>query len=203
MALIIAGFEWLAGPFALRIGALLVVPASQVALEIVNALVSRLMPPRLLPSMDFSGDFTGGIPAESKTMVVVPTLLLSEANVGRLLENLEIRYLANRESNLYFALLTDFPDADREQTERDSVLADCVQGIERLNARYAPEGAGPFYLFHRPRRWNMAESKWMGHERKRGKLNDLNRLLLGRGNCFDTVIGDASPAERNPLRHYA
>jgi hypothetical protein len=189
--LVVAGFAWLAGPFELWIGLLLLVPASQAALEIVNALVSRLMPPRLLPSMDFSD----GIPDDSKTMVVVPTLLVSEANASRLLENLEIRYLANRETNLYFALLTDFTDADGERTENDSVLKGCVEGIERLNARYgsqaeAPAPQGPFYLFHRPRRWNAAERKWMGYERKRGKLNDLNRLLLGRGNCFETVSGD-------------
>jgi len=184
--LVVAGFAWLARPFELWIGLLLLVPASQAALEIVNALVSRLMRPRLLPSMDFSH----GIPDDSKTMVVVPTLLVSEANASRLLEDLEIRYLANREANLYFALLTDFADADRERTENDSVLKGCAEGIERLNARYGSKGEGPFYLFHRPRRWNAAQSKWMGYERKRGKLNDLNRLLLGRGNCFETVSGD-------------
>ena len=190
-ALVVTGFAWLAGPFELWIGLLLMVPASQAALEIVNALVSRLIRPRLLPSMDFSR----GIPDDSKTMVVVPTLLVSEANASRLVEDLEIRYLANREANLYFALLTDFTDADRQRTENDAVLNGCVEGIQRLNARYgsqteAPAPQGPFYLFHRPRRWNASESKWMGYERKRGKLNDLNRLLLGRGNCFETVCGD-------------
>lgn len=188
-ALVVAGFEWLAGPFDIWILALLLVPASQAALEIVNALVSRILRPRSLPSMDFSD----GIPDDAKTMVVVPTLLFSEANCSRLLEDLEIRYLANREANLYFALLTDFPDADQERMANDSVLQECVAGIERLNARYGSKVTGPFYLFHRPRRWNAAEGKWMGYERKRGKLNDLNRLLTGRGNSFETVIGDRSP----------
>jgi cyclic beta-1,2-glucan synthetase len=188
-ALVVAGFEWLAGPFQLWIAALLLVPASQAALEIVNAVVSRMLRPRLIPSMDFSD----GIPDDSKTMVVVPTLLFSEANCARLLEDLEIRYLANREANLYFALLTDFPDADQERIANDSVLQGCVEGIERLNERYGSKGTGPFYLFHRPRRWNAAQEKWMGYERKRGKLNDLNRLLTGRGNCFETVTGDQSP----------
>ncbi len=187
-ALVVWGFYWLAEPFEWWIALLLLIPASQAALEIVNHLVSRLMRPRVLPSMDYSH----GIPDSAKTMVVVPTLLLSEANVARLLEDLEIRYLANREANLYFALLTDFADADREQTANDSVLTGCVEGIERLNARYGGKGAGPFYLFHRPRRWNAAESKWMGYERKRGKLNDLNRLLAGRGNCFEIATGDQS-----------
>ncbi|HLK20958.1 MAG TPA: glucoamylase family protein [Bryobacteraceae bacterium] len=187
-ALIVAAFAWVTGPFAWWIALLLLIPASQAGIEIVNALVSRLLKPHVLPSMDFSD----GIPDDCKTMVVVPTLVYSEANVARLLEDLEIRYLANREANLSFALLTDFGDADREQTPNDSILKNCAEGIQRLNERYAFNGPGPFYLFHRSRKWNQAESKWMGYERKRGKLNDFNRLLLGRGNCFETVIGEQS-----------
>ncbi len=187
-ALIVAGFEWLAGPSPVWMAALALIPASQAAVEIVNAFVSRLLPPRSLPSMDFSE----GIPEDSRTMVVVPTLLLSPDNAARLLEDLEIRYLANREANLYFALLTDFPDADRAETAADTVLNSCVEGIRRLNARYGGGQPGPFYLFHRERRWNASESRWIGYERKRGKLNDLNALLVGRGNVFDTVAGDLS-----------
>ncbi len=186
--LIVAALFHLAGPFPRWAAALLLVPASQAALEIVNALVSRLLKPRLLPSMDF----TDGIPSSSKTIAVVPTLLLSPANVSKLLEDLEIRYLANRDPNLYFALLTDFPDAESRQTENDSVLAICRDGINKLNQRYASGHSGPFYLFHRARAWNPREGKWMGYERKRGKLNDLNRLLLGQGNWFDAIVGDLS-----------
>jgi hypothetical protein len=109
-----------------------------------------------------------------------------------LIEDLEIRYLANRDPNLYFGLLTDFPDADCADTARDFVVDVCRDGINRLNARYASGRSGPFYLFHRARQWNPAERKWMGRERKRGKLNDLNMLLLGRGNQFDTIVGDLS-----------
>jgi len=186
--LLMVSFVKLADPLPVWILALLAIPASQAALEVVNALVSRLLPPRPLPCMDF----TEGIPVDCKTMVVVPTLILSAPNVARLLEDLEIRYLANRQTNLYFALLTDFPDASQQETANDSVLANCVEGIQRLNIRYNAGGSGPFYLFHRPRRWNPAEAKWMGHERKRGKLNDLNEFLLGRANCFGRVVGDAT-----------
>jgi cyclic beta-1,2-glucan synthetase len=187
-SLILTGFARLAGPLPKWTIALVLIPASQAALEIVNAAVSRLLKPRVLPGMDFAA----GIPEECQTMVVVPTLLLSPANVARLLEHLEIRYLANRDPHLYFALLTDFPDADQPETENDSVLAQCVEGIHRLNAGYGPGQAGPFYLFHRARTWNRSERKWMGYERKRGKLNDLNKLLLGEGNWFETIIGDMS-----------
>jgi hypothetical protein len=187
-ALLVIGFERLTGPLAYWMTALLLVPASQAAIELVNTIVSRLLPPRKLPSMDFSD----GVPDDCQTMVVVPTLLYSPQNAARLVEDLEIRYLANRASNVSFALLTDFTDADSRDTANDSVLELCADGIRRLNARYGPGNVGPFYLFHRGRQWNPCESKWMGHERKRGKLNDLNKLLLGGENRFDTVVGELS-----------
>ena len=185
-ALIVAAFDRLAGPLPFWIIALLLVPASQMALDIVNSVVCHFLEPRPLPSMNF----TDGIPDSCRTMVVVPSLLLSPRVAARLMENLEIRYLANRDPNLLFALLTDFPDAGQPETPADSVLDACVNGIARLNARYGTGEDGPFYLFHRARQWNPKESKWMGPERKRGKLNDLNRLLLGGENSFDVVIGD-------------
>jgi cyclic beta-1,2-glucan synthetase len=198
MGLLVAGFWWAAGYVpggtAWRswwMAILLLGPASQAALEIMNGCFSRLLNPRFIPSMDF----TSGIPDDCKTMVVVPTLLLSESNCAKLLHDLEIRYLANRDRNLFFALLTDFADADAPEKPADSVLDSCANGIRQLNERYGREfyGApehGPFYLLHRARRWNPQERKWMGYERKRGKLNDLNKLLLGRGNWFDTIVGD-------------
>ena len=184
--LMVAGLDRLAGTLPFWMITLLLVPASQAAIELVNTVVSRLLPPRELPSMDFSD----GIPDDYQSMVVIPTLVYSEQNVAKLLEDLEIRYLANRSPNLFFALLTDFTDADLQQTANDSVVDLCADGIRRLNARYGSRQSGPFYLFHRGRRWNPAESKWMGYERKRGKLNDLNKFLLGAGNNFDTAIGD-------------
>ncbi len=188
MALLIWGFHWIAGPMPWWAFALLLIPASQAALEMTNAALSRLVSPRFIPSMDF----LEGIPGDCKTMVVVPTLLLSEANCAKLLRDIEIRYLANRDPNLFFALLTDFADADQPETVGDSVLKSCVGGIRQLNDRYGSAQRRPFYLLHRARRWNPQERQWMGYERKRGKLNDLNKLLLGRGNWFDTIEGDLS-----------
>lgn len=188
MAVLIAGFGWIIGPLAWWMILLLLIPASQAALEITNAAVNRLLNPRFIPSMDF----VNAIPDDCKTMVVVPTLLLSESNCAKLLKDLEIRYLANRDRNLFFALLTDFADADAPETQGDSVLDSCAEGIRRLNRRYGSGDYGPFYLLHRARRWNPQEHKWMGYERKRGKLNDLNKLLLGHGNWFHTIVGDLS-----------
>ena len=194
-ALIVSLFDHFSGPLPWWMIGLLLVPASQAALEVVNSVVCHCLEPEPLPSMCFAA----GIPDECQTMVVVPALLLSPEVAARLVEHLEIRYLANRGPNLLFALLTDFPDADRREIAADSVLDICAAAINRLNARYGAGGPGPFYLFHRPRQWNPKESKWMGHERKRGKLNDLNRLLLGGANSFDVVIGD--PARFPEIRY--
>ena len=122
--------------------------------------------------------------------MVVPTLLLSRAEVEKLLERLEIHHLANRDPNLFFALLTDFPDSASPAGD-DRTLQAAIEGIRLLNRRYA-NGHSPFYLFHRALVWNDGESVWMGHERKRGKLNDFNALLLGREDRFAVKVGDLS-----------
>ena len=167
---------------------LLIVPASQAAVAIVNGIVHACIAPRRLPRLDCSD----GVPDDCRTFVVVPTLLLSRANVETLVEKLEIHYLANRDPNLRFALLTDGPDADTRRTDEDDLAEICRQGIDALNRHYADDGCGPFYLFHRGRRWNERESVWMAHERKRGKLNDFNRFLLGGPDAFEIKGGDLS-----------
>jgi cyclic beta-1,2-glucan synthetase len=182
---IVACSAWILQPSSVWWLALLIFPALHVALAIVNPLVTFTLPPRLLPRYDFSD----GIPPEYKTFVVVPTLLLSRENVESLLENVEIHYLANRDPNILFALLTDFPDAPTPEGPHDDLIHACAEGIEKLNHRYATPGYQPFYLFHRPRIWNESENRWMGRERKRGKLNDFNRFLLGRDDAFSVRVG--------------
>ncbi|MBP7010167.1 MAG: cyclic beta 1-2 glucan synthetase [Kiritimatiellae bacterium] len=168
--------------------ALALLVTSRPALELVNWVATLLVPSRFLPGLDFSK----GIPPEHRTIVVVPTLLGSPTASAHLLEDLEIRYLANKTPHLLFALLTDFPDADEEElpTDREHLKA-AVQGIRRLNARHAREGEPVFLLLHRPRRWNPVQRKWMGRERKRGKLEDFNRLVVeGRPEAFSVIEGD-------------
>ena len=164
--------------------------ASQLALFVVNWLTARLMPPRSLPRLDFSE----GIPAEHATLVVVPTMLTSKAGVEGLLEALEVRYLANHDPNVFFGLLTDLPDSQKEQTPQDEALVrQAHEGIADLNQKYREDRPGVFFLFHRPRRWNEKDRVWMGHERKRGKLGELNRLLReGKRDGFCDVVGDLS-----------
>ena len=108
-------------------------------------------------------------------MVVVPTMLMSPEGITDLLDGLEVRYLANRDENLHFALLTDLLDAPQVVMPQDAELVRLAEeGIEQLNQKYGNHRADIFYLFHRPRRWNGLEGVWMGYERKRGKLAELN-----------------------------
>jgi len=169
---------------------LLLLCASQLALAVINFLSTLLVKPHLLPRMDFSGE----IPSDCRTLVVVPAMLTTTAAIEDLVEALEVRFLANRNAHLHFGLLTDFTDAARETLPEDQSLLDTVrQGMARLNKKYEQGKGGSFFLFHRPRKWNPAEGVWMGYERKRGKLSDLNALLRGdTQERFSLVTGDQS-----------
>nr|WP_211335194.1 glucoamylase family protein [Thiocapsa rosea] len=173
---------------------LLAVPAvlgtSQLAVALVNWLATLLATPYPLPRLDFSD----GIPAASRTLVVTPTMLTGAAGIEALIEGLEVRFLANRDDSLHFGLLTDFRDAPTQtQPEDETLVRLAVQGIEALNAKYPRDGGDSFFLFHRPRRWNPQDRIWMGYERKRGKLADLNALLRGRAaDRFATIVGQTT-----------
>ncbi|HKF26428.1 MAG TPA: hypothetical protein VKB24_10635, partial [Candidatus Acidoferrum sp.] len=166
--------------------ALFLLPAAESAVAIANQLAVMFVRPRAMPKMDYSKS----IPAESKTLVVVPTLLMNREQMERAVRDLEIRFLGNRDRNLHFALLTDPPDAPTQFDKRDELGLECGKRIEELNRRYAGQGRGSFFLFHRNRTFNAVEKIWMGWERKRGKLLDLNNLLLGKANNFSVITGD-------------
>ena len=172
----------------LVIGILSVISASHLALAIANWWGTLWIKPKPLPKLDFSL----GIPDECRTLVVVPTLLANPAQIEKLIEELEVRYLANRDSNLLFALLTDFRDSPLEIMPEDKVLVELVQKrIEELNKQYGRLTNDTFFLFHRPRFWNSVSNVWMGYERKRGKLSELNHLLRGESrDRFSVIVGD-------------
>ena len=182
-----AWLEGLAAWVLLLLGSLSLLASSQLAVTLVNWLVTLLASPHPLPRLDFSA----GIPSESRTLVVVPTLLTSPHNVDSLVETLEVRFLANRDANLHFGLLTDFGDAAEETLPEDAtLLALARERIDALNGQYSGGGNDVFFLFHRSRRWNPHDRIWMGYERKRGKLADLNLLLLeGNRDGFSLVVG--------------
>jgi len=189
------------GTLALLVTTLLLC-SSQLSVAMVHWAATLLVRPHTLPRLDFSA----GIPVAHKTVVAVPTLLTDEEEIDGLLESLEVRYLANRDNHLAFALLSDFRDAPAETMDGDQRLLDrAVAGIEALNTKYGQSAAeraqgapapafdrAPFYLFHRDRRFNPAEGVWMGWERKRGKLENFNATLRGERDLFRTTVGDLS-----------
>ena len=163
------------------------IPISELAISIVHLVLTTLIPPRPLPKLRLRG----GIPADLRTMVVVPAIVGSVTRADELVADLEVRYLGNRHDNLHFALLTDFADADAASLPADAELLAHVQtGVDTLNERH---GRGRFFLFHRERRWNSVEGRWMGWERKRGKLEEFNHVLRGATDTSFTVKhGDLS-----------
>ena len=163
---------------------------SQLAVALLNWLSNLLVKPRLLPRLDYSQ----GIAPDRRTIVAVPTLLTSAEGVSGLIGSLEIHHLANRDEHLHFALLTDLNDASTEsEPEDEALLAAASTGIALLNRKYPAVAHDRFFLFHRTRRWNPGEGRWMGYERKRGKLAEFNTLLRGgAGGCFSTIVGDTT-----------
>ena len=167
------------------------VPASDLAIALINRIVADLLGPRTLARLELRD----GVPEELRTIIVVPTLLTSQDAIKEQVERLEIHYLANIDGDLRFALLTDWVDAATETLPGDDeLLAAAASGIASLNKAHGParDGGARFFLFHRKRTWNEREQKWMGWERKRGKLHELNRLLRGSTETnFIPVAGHA------------
>jgi len=183
-----------AGRFAVAL--LVLLPASDIAVACVQRAVVRLIPPKRLPRLDFSS----GIPETSRTMVIVPTMLTSAAGVDALLEHVEVLALGNNDPHIHFAILTDFADTATADAPSDAaILGRARSGIEALNVKFGPGHAERFFLFHRDRQWNGGERTWMGWERKRGKIEEFNRLLRGSTTTsFSTQVGavDVLPSVR-------
>ena len=163
-------------------------PSSQSAVQIMNYLATVLVPTEILPKLDFAA----GLPDDCVTLVAVPTVLLDERQVHKLVEDLEVRFLGNHDPNLHFALLSDLPDSPIAPQEDNPLVDLCAQLIRHLNEKYAGQNMGSFLLLHRHRTYNPREQLWMGWERKRGKLMELNSLLCGLEDKFPLRDGDLS-----------
>ena len=173
----------------LVLGLVALIPASEVALAVVNRWVTRTLGPRHLPRLDLAS----GVPSELRTFVVVPTLLTSEAGARQGVHQMEVHYLANPAGDVRFALLSDWTDSDTESVANDHhLLAIATEGVAELNRRYGPmpDGGTRFFVYHRRRQWSGTQRKWMGWERKRGKLAEFNRLLRGAQDTSFVAIGD-------------
>ncbi len=161
-------------------------PSSQSAVQIMNYLATLLLPAQILPKLDFSE----GLPADCVTLVAIPTLLLNEKQVHKLVDDLEVRFLGNHDPNLHFMLLTDLPDSTEKPPDNNSLVNLCAELIRGLNEKYRGKQMGSFFLLHRHPVYNPREGLWMGWERKRGKLMDLNQLLRGQFDSFPIKVGD-------------
>lgn len=159
----------------LVVGLILLVPVSDISINIVNFIVSHACKPVVLPKLELRD----GIGRENSTMVIIPTLLPNTARVQELLEKLEVYYLANKDDNLYYALVGDFKDSDVQEEDEDSAIVErALKGIQELNRRYGKDRT-IFYFFHRQRQYNAAQGQWMGWERKRGAIVEFNDLIMG------------------------
>ena len=166
---------------------LALLPATQGAADLVNNIVTAILKARALPKLNLED----GIPLNFSTLVVVPTLLLNEHGVREMFEDLEARYLANQDPHLHFSLLTDLPDSEArpEPEEQNPLVQLAVRLTDDLNRKYAGERGGAFLLLHRHRVFNARQGAWMGWERKRGKLLDLNKYILESYDSFPTKAG--------------
>ncbi len=190
-----AGWSWVA-----VLGLLGIAPATEISISLVHRIVAALVPPRRIPKLELAD----GVPASLRTLVVVPTLVTSVEDLHEQLERLEVHFLANQTGALHFALLSDFPDAPGEHMPGDTeILAELEQGVRRLNETYPPPPGGGerFLVLHRRRLWNPSEGSWMGWERKRGKLHELNGLLRGSTETTFLPVGGVPPAVPQEVRY--
>jgi len=186
---------WLSGGlptgWVVALGLLAAVPANDFALGLVNQRITRILHASLLPALELRDE----VPEELRTLVVVPTMLTSPDGVDELLENLEVHHLANDNGEIYFGAVTDWADSPTEhRDDDDALLRAASEGVRALNQRYGDR----FFLFHRARRYNPAEGVWMGWERKRGKLEELNRLLRGGSDTSFVAVEGRMPG---PFRY--
>jgi cyclic beta-1,2-glucan synthetase len=205
IALSNSSFSWINDNLFLRWFSILLltfagtIPVLTVATSLINWLITQTIRPHFLPKLDFKE----AIPEPFETMVVIPALISNQKDIQSLVNQLELHYLRNPEPGLIFALLTDFTDADHESLlVDDDLLKEAITELEALNRKYAgspsrintvtdpQDSASRFYLLHRKRLWNSSEKRWIGWERKRGKLLELNLLLRGKSDLSFTTLSD-------------
>jgi cyclic beta-1,2-glucan synthetase len=175
------------------------VPSLDAAIALVNRAVTRGQGATILPGLALRE----GIPPHLRTMIVVPALLTTRAAIEEHIEHLEIHYLASPDVELHFALLSDWVDASAEHTAEDvPLLGIAVDGIARLNRLHGPAPAGDrFVLLHRRRVWSSGQKQWMGWERKRGKLHELNQLLRGAPDTTFIEVSGRPPTVPPDIRY--
>jgi cyclic beta-1,2-glucan synthetase len=195
-ALLMIGTTGAAVPVPLAV--LLLAVAAEPAVALINLLLSRVLRPSLLPGLEHAH----GVPEPERTVVAIPVLLTRLSDVDEIIGRLEVHHLSSTGGAVHYALLSDGPDAATRDLPQDAALiAAAAAGVALLNATYPADGPARFILLHRARQWNPAEGCWMGWERKRGKLHELNRLLRGAADTSFLWIDGQAPAGPPGVRH--
>jgi cyclic beta-1,2-glucan synthetase len=199
LALLAVGLAGIEGSLLLPLAFLGLLISVDAGIALVNRAVTSRFGPAVLPGLEFRD----GISSEFRTIVVVPTLLTGRAAIDELVERLEIHYLASQDGDIQFALLSDWTDSATETAANDEeLLGAAIEGIGRLNNQYGPAPHGPrFFLFHRRRIWSEGQGEWIGWERKRGKLHELNRLLRGATDTTFLAMGGGQPLVPQDVRY--
>lgn len=207
LSLAFIGVFWLAsGAVSHTFGIILAViliavfPALDLAISVVNRFFAFFLPPRLLPKLNDKTD----VPDSLRTMVVMPTMLVSPQDALRQIENLEVHFLGNPDPGLQFAILSDFRDAQEKHAVGDeAILKAAEEAINQLNRKYSSRHGDRFFMLHRERLWNASENVWMGWERKRGKLEELNNLICAPSSqtSYTFMVGDfLTSASLHPIQ---
>ncbi len=177
-------------PYPLLFALLALLPISELTIQVVNAILTQILPPLVLPKMFYEN----GLPEELKTLVVYPVMLTRPKDIEENLHQLEVAYLANSESALRFGLFFDFADAPQDHLPNDEhLLAFATKGFQDLEAKYGPD---KFYFLLRNRVWSPSEGSWIGWERKRGKLESLNRYLMEGDDSLIVKFGSPEGLKR-------
>ncbi|MCY6356795.1 GH36-type glycosyl hydrolase domain-containing protein [Clostridium sp. ZS2-4] len=174
--------------------AVLLIPCSEIVISILNWNVNHLTTPKLVPKIEFKE----GLGEKNRTIVVIPTIINNVNKVHELVNNMEVYFLGNRDRNLYFALLSDFKDSSiKTEKEDKEIVKAALKEIKKLNKKYAEDREDIFYFFSRYRQYNEKEGKWLGWERKRGKLMEFNQLIRGNNKTsYDVISGDISKLKK-------
>jgi cyclic beta-1,2-glucan synthetase len=194
-----AGVPGLNVPTAAVIVLLAFLAASDIGITLVNLWVTRFCSPSVLPGLEL----VDGVPTELRTIIAVPILLTSAAEIDEYVRGLEVHYLATQDGDIRFALLSDWIDSTTETAPQDDELLKlAAAGIARLNRLHGSvHGDDRFLLLHRKRLWNPAQGRWMGWERKRGKLHEFNLLLRGSKDTSFIPFGGREPQAHAGVRY--
>jgi hypothetical protein len=164
---------------------LMIVPSSEVVISLLNWFIAKVTPVSFIPKMDYSK----GIPESERTIVVIPAILGNSKSAIDLLKKLEIYYLANRDKNIFFALLGDLCDSNNEsETQDNAINEEGIKFVNKLNKKYAKDGEDRFFFFNKRELYNESEKVYMGYERKRGKLMEFMALIRGSEETTYNII---------------